>query len=124
MANHFSVLAWRIPGTGEPGGLPSMPAARARLARTLGRKWSLGYYTPQSAGNLIKYDSLGVSGLLCGKVIATTPNGFTVSAGRPFFEGDMIRVQPQSGDEGPSFRITKMSVRGHMGFVATWHVES
>ena len=24
MATHFSVLAWRIPGTGEPGGLPSM----------------------------------------------------------------------------------------------------
>ena len=23
-ATHFSVLAWRIPGTGEPGGLPSM----------------------------------------------------------------------------------------------------
>ena len=22
--NHSSVLAWRIPGTGEPGGLPSM----------------------------------------------------------------------------------------------------
>ena len=24
MASHSSVLAWRIPGTGEPGGLPSM----------------------------------------------------------------------------------------------------
>ena len=24
MAAHSSVLAWRIPGTGEPGGLPSM----------------------------------------------------------------------------------------------------
>ena len=24
MATHFSVLAWRIPGTAEPGGLPSM----------------------------------------------------------------------------------------------------
>ena len=24
MATHFSVLAWRIPGTGEPGGLPSL----------------------------------------------------------------------------------------------------
>ena len=22
MATHYSVLAWRIPGTGEPGGLP------------------------------------------------------------------------------------------------------
>ena len=24
MATHSNVLAWRIPGTGEPGGLPSM----------------------------------------------------------------------------------------------------
>ena len=24
MATHSSVLAWRTPGTGEPGGLPSM----------------------------------------------------------------------------------------------------
>ena len=24
MAAHSGVLAWRIPGTGEPGGLPSM----------------------------------------------------------------------------------------------------
>ena len=24
MATHYSILAWRIPGTGEPGRLPSM----------------------------------------------------------------------------------------------------
>ena len=24
MATHSSILAWRIPGSGEPGGLPSM----------------------------------------------------------------------------------------------------
>ena len=28
MATHSSVLAWRIPGTGEPGGLPSMRSHR------------------------------------------------------------------------------------------------
>ena len=28
MAPHSSVLAWRIPGTGEPGGLPSMGSHR------------------------------------------------------------------------------------------------
>ena len=30
MATHSSVLAWRIPGTGEPGGLPSMGSHRIR----------------------------------------------------------------------------------------------
>ena len=34
MATHSSVLAWRIPGTGEPGGLPSMGLPRVR------RDWS------------------------------------------------------------------------------------
>ena len=30
MATHSSVLAWRIPGTGEPGGLSSMGLHRVR----------------------------------------------------------------------------------------------
>ena len=30
MATHSSVLAWRIPGTGEPGGVPSMGSHRVR----------------------------------------------------------------------------------------------
>ena len=30
MATHSSVLAWRIPGTGEPGGLPSLGSHRIR----------------------------------------------------------------------------------------------
>ena len=30
MATHSSVLAWRIPGTGEPGELPSMGSHRVR----------------------------------------------------------------------------------------------
>ena len=34
MATHSSVLAWRIPGTGEPGGLPSVGLHR------VGHDWS------------------------------------------------------------------------------------
>ena len=34
MATHSSVLAWRIPGMGEPGGLPSMGSHR------VGHNWS------------------------------------------------------------------------------------
>ena len=34
MATHSSVLAWRIPGTGEPDGLPSMGSHR------VGQDWS------------------------------------------------------------------------------------
>ena len=31
MATHSSVLAWKIPGMGEPGGLPSMGLHRVGL---------------------------------------------------------------------------------------------
>ena len=34
MATHSSVLAWRIPGTGEAGGLPSMRSHRVGLDRS------------------------------------------------------------------------------------------
>ena len=34
MATHSSVLAWRIPGTGEPGGLPSLGSHRVRTRLT------------------------------------------------------------------------------------------
>ena len=45
IATHSSVLAWRIPGTGEPGGLPSMVLHRVRhnwsnLAATAGYRCS------------------------------------------------------------------------------------
>ena len=30
MATHSSILAWRIPGTEEPGALPSMGSHRVR----------------------------------------------------------------------------------------------
>ena len=30
VAMHYSILAWRIPGTEEPGGLPSMGSHRVR----------------------------------------------------------------------------------------------
>ena len=34
MTTHSSILAWRMPGTGEPGGLPSMGSHRVRHDRS------------------------------------------------------------------------------------------
>ena len=34
MATHSSVLAWRIPGTGEPGGLPSTGSHRVETTES------------------------------------------------------------------------------------------
>ena len=53
MATHSSVLAWRIPGTGEPGGLPSMGSHRvgpdwsdlaAAAALCIISYWSLNWF--------------------------------------------------------------------------------
>ena len=40
MAPHSSVLAWRIPGTAEPGGLPSMGSQSwTRLKQLISSSW-------------------------------------------------------------------------------------
>ena len=52
MAMHSSVLAWRIPGTGGPGGLPSMESHR------VGHDWTDLAATADSLKNLKKLLSL------------------------------------------------------------------
>ena len=50
MATHSSVLAWRIPGTEEPGGLPSMGSHR------VGHDWSdLSVMICQTVFRLMRY---------------------------------------------------------------------
>ena len=43
MATHSSVLAWRIPGTTEPSGLPSMGSHRVRQLTQLSSSMSSLY---------------------------------------------------------------------------------
>ena len=43
MATHSSILAWRIPGMGEPGGLPSMGSHR--VGQQQQQHVKLGFYT-------------------------------------------------------------------------------
>ena len=51
MATHSSVLAWRIPGTGEPGGLPSLGSHR------VGHDWS---DLAAAAANIIKSHNFSI----------------------------------------------------------------
>ena len=73
MATHCSVLAWRIPGTGEPGGLPSMGSHRVRhdwsdlAAVAAGLDWdfssgSVVKNPPANAGDARDADSVPGSG--------------------------------------------------------------
>ena len=44
MATHSSVLAWRIPGTAEPGGLPYMGSHSQARLKQLSSSSSLNMY--------------------------------------------------------------------------------
>ena len=54
MATHSSVLAWRIPGMGEPGGLPSMGSHR------VGHNWSDAATAAEYPGRLVKTQTVGL----------------------------------------------------------------
>jgi U32 family peptidase len=84
--------------------------ARNILSGSPGRKWSTGFSSPEAMNSLIQYDSMGASGLLCGKVLETRQYGFKMNVTRRLRVGDRIRIQPTSGEEGPAMTITKMSI--------------
>ena len=62
MATHSSVLAWRIPGTGKPGGLPS------RGSHRVGHDWSNLAAAAAASGDGIKFYRLRNQ---CNKTIPT-----------------------------------------------------
>ena len=41
MATHSSILAWRIPGMGEPGGLPSMGSQELDMTEAMQQQQQL-----------------------------------------------------------------------------------
>ena len=60
MATHSSVLAWRVPGTGEPVGLPSMGSHRvghdwSDLAAAAAVSWWIGYICVRPPAGLVPW---------------------------------------------------------------------
>ena len=84
--------------------------ARNILSRSLGRKWSGGFRDTGSCKDVIQHKLLGVSGQPCGKITTVKKSGFNVRLTQKLHIGDRIRVQPKSGDEGPTLTVTKMSL--------------
>ena len=89
-----------------------LPAARDRMAHTFGRKWSEGFYTAASAKTLVKHDSLGASGQLCGTVVSAKDGFAVIDVTKRIHLGDVLRIQPRSGDEGPAVSVTSLMVNG------------
>ena len=68
MATHSSVLAWRIPGTGEPVGLPSLGSHR------VGHDWS--DLAAAAAGAVCHYSTLQNNTILLLKVFVPNIHAF------------------------------------------------
>jgi len=96
-----------------------MGEVRNLLSESCGRKWSNGYFSTESMQNLIQHKTLGASGVPCGQINDIQSNGFGFVATRRVHLGDRIRLQPISGDEGPSLTITKMFVERAAATVAS-----
>ncbi|MBN2050351.1 MAG: U32 family peptidase [Spirochaetales bacterium] len=79
--------------------------ARDILSRSYGRRWSHGFSSDEDMETVLQHDSLGVSGQLIGRVLSFQSEGLKVRLHRPLYSGDRVRVQPDSGDEGPAFTV-------------------
>lgn len=107
--NVVSAYRMVIDSEGQPS-RETLGEARKLLSNSLGRKWSTGFSSLKAASELIQHDSMGVAGLLCGRVQEAGQYGFSMQVNRRLHIGDRIRIQPPSGDEGPAMTITKMSI--------------
>ena len=73
MATHSSVLAWRIPGTGEPGGLPSMGSQSQTRLKQLS--------SSSSSMHALEKEMATHSSILAGRIPGTEEPGGLPSAG-------------------------------------------
>ncbi|MDX9781057.1 MAG: peptidase U32 family protein [bacterium] len=104
-----TVKAYRMILDAEGKDVPALlPEARAVLSSALGRKWSAGFFEKNDFDKIVEPAQLGVSGKSCGKVIRSSRGGFEILLTQNLYIGDKIRIQPESGDEGPALTLTKM----------------
>ena len=94
MATHFSVLAWKIPGMGEPGGLPSVGSHRVRhnWSDLAGAAAAVNSGLPRIQTQFLKkkpyFPSLGK----CKKLI----RGFIICKQQPWFLTNLLSLKQWS----------------------------
>ena len=120
MATHSSVLAWRIPGTGEPGGLPSMGSHR------VGHDWSnlAAAAAVQFSGSVVSH-SLWPHGLQHARPPCPSPtprvypNSCPLSWGcHPTISSSVVpfSTYPQSFPESGPFPMSQLPAWGGQSF--------
>jgi U32 family peptidase len=81
---------------------------REILGRSLGRKWTSGFWVKEGFRDIIEFKKLGVSGMPCGNITSTKKSGFNALITKRLHIGDRLRIQPKSGEEGPTFTVTRL----------------
>ncbi len=108
------VSAYRMMLDAEPNECDAvLPQARDILSGALGRRWSNGFRSEQDFDKVTSTKKLGVAGQLVGRVQSRKKNGFTIALSRPLHVGDRIRVHADSGEDGVSVVITRLTQDGH-----------
>jgi putative protease len=103
------VKAYRMMLDASPGKEQQLlQEARGLLSQSGGRFWSSGFRTKEAFASVIDHKKMGVSGFLIGKTEGSGDNGFFITPKASIYLGDELRVQPTSGEEGPSFYVTKI----------------
>ncbi len=90
----------------------TLQEAMELLGLSYGREFFPGFTSDATFANVIRPDSSGVSGTLCGKVAKIADGGFSVLLSRKLHLGDRIRIQSKSGKKGTALTITEMTVNG------------
>ena len=117
MATHCSVLAWRIPGTGEPGGLPSMGSHRvghdwsdlAAAAPAPCHKETLAFISCISK-NFLKADTLSSRRFIFRSLVHRTISGLREEMGVDLGNTSQMSLLPFRNALGTSLILPKISL--------------
>lgn len=106
-----TVEAYRLMLDTPPEEQPrQLPNAKRILANALGRKWTPPFRTTSDFHGVIQHRTMGTSGRLIGTVSQADTHGFQATLTATLRQGDTIRIQPLSGEEGPALTVTRLTV--------------
>jgi putative protease len=91
----------------------NLEEAEDLLGLSYGREYFPGFTSDDTFHQLIRPETSGISGMLCGKVANIANDGFYATLTRKIHLGDRIRVQAKSGKKGTALTVTEMTVNGN-----------
>ena len=91
----------------------TLKEAEDLLGLSYGREYFPGFTSDDTFHQLIRPETSGISGMLCGKVAQLAAEGFYATLTRKIHLGDRIRVQAKSGKKGTALTVTEMTVNGN-----------